>query len=537
MSDKAIIYCRVSSKKQVTEGDGLGSQEFRCLQYAASLGFEVDKIFHEEGFTGEGDFMARPAMRKLLEYLDENSSTNYHVIFDDLKRFARDTLFHFKLKQELSIRGATPICPNFKFENTPEGTFIETLYAAFGQLERQQNQRQVVQRMKARLERGYWVFRTAPVGYMYKSDPAHGRVIAIDPPNAKIVKTALEGFAMGRFPSKRSLLEYFEKNPLVVNGKPLVVHYNLVDRLLTNVFYAGYIEYEKWNIHHLKAQHEGLISLETFDRIQERLLDRPTRMRLAIPSEFHLTQLVDCAHCGHPFTSSRTRGRYKLYFYYSCRQKACRAKLKAILKEVFEAAYLKQLEKMTPSDEVIGLIIEEMKSIFKDEKSVHDEQKSRHDRAILAKEQELKKYVSRACDATSDIVQKTYEEKIEETKLELERLKRGKSKLYTPNIAEVIELAKEFICTTSRGWENRDRLTKIDIHHLLFPRNPRYSVEQGICTTEKPLPHLVCEQIQSGELHMVDFNQSMAKQLLEVFIEWEPTLRRIFPHKKLSRNV
>lgn len=29
---KAVIYCRVSSKKQVREGDGLRSQETRCRE-------------------------------------------------------------------------------------------------------------------------------------------------------------------------------------------------------------------------------------------------------------------------------------------------------------------------------------------------------------------------------------------------------------------------------------------------------------------------------------------------------------------------
>ena len=31
---KAVIYCRVSSTKQTTEGDGLASQETRCREYA-----------------------------------------------------------------------------------------------------------------------------------------------------------------------------------------------------------------------------------------------------------------------------------------------------------------------------------------------------------------------------------------------------------------------------------------------------------------------------------------------------------------------
>ena len=41
MSDKAVIYCRVSSTKQRIEGDGLASQEVRCREYARMKGYDV----------------------------------------------------------------------------------------------------------------------------------------------------------------------------------------------------------------------------------------------------------------------------------------------------------------------------------------------------------------------------------------------------------------------------------------------------------------------------------------------------------------
>ena len=94
------------------------------------------------------------------------SQTRIRCIFDDLKRFARDTEFHIKLRQEFKARGARIECLNFKLEDTPEGKFVETIMAAQGELEREQNRRQVIQKMKARVEKGYWVFHP-PVGYRY----------------------------------------------------------------------------------------------------------------------------------------------------------------------------------------------------------------------------------------------------------------------------------------------------------------------------------------------------------------------------------
>ncbi|MFN4202409.1 MAG: recombinase family protein [Tabrizicola sp.] len=128
-SQAAVIYCRVSSVKQRIEGSGLESQEQRCRAYAEEHGYEVEAVFPDD-VSGGGDFMNRPGMRSMLTYIDAQRGKPYVVIFDDLKRFARDTEFHLKLRREFASRGARIECLNFKFEDTPEGKFIETVIAA-----------------------------------------------------------------------------------------------------------------------------------------------------------------------------------------------------------------------------------------------------------------------------------------------------------------------------------------------------------------------------------------------------------------------
>lgn len=83
---RAVIYCRVSGKKQAIQGAGLDSQEHRCRVYAEQRGYIVDAVFPDD-VTGGGDFMKRPGMVALLSYLDAKPHENYVVIFDDLKRW------------------------------------------------------------------------------------------------------------------------------------------------------------------------------------------------------------------------------------------------------------------------------------------------------------------------------------------------------------------------------------------------------------------------------------------------------------------
>ena len=171
---RAIIYCRVSGKKQKTEGTGLNTQEHRCREHAATKGWQVDAVFPDD-ISGGGDFIKRRGMVALLAYLDaQKDNHNYVMIFDDLKRLARETEFYRKLRRILKERNASVECLNFRIEETPEGKFIETIIAAQGELELDQMGRQNRQKSIARLEQGYWV-ACKTIGYKYVQTKTEGQ--------------------------------------------------------------------------------------------------------------------------------------------------------------------------------------------------------------------------------------------------------------------------------------------------------------------------------------------------------------------------
>jgi len=270
-AQSALIYCRVSSAKQRIEGSGLQSQEKLCRNYAAKHGYHVEMVFPDD-VTGGGDFMERPGMRAMLAYLDAKKGQPYVVIFDDLKRFARDTEFHLKLRRELASRGADVKCLNFEFKDTPEGRFFEIMMAASGEMEREQIARQNRQKSRARVELGYWVFR-APVGYKYVADKQHGgKILVQHEPLASVVREALNGYATGRFASQAEVQRFLEKDPFFPKDlKDGRLRPMTVNRLLKKPVYAGYVEAPTWGVSLRKGQQEGLISFDTFQRIQNNL--------------------------------------------------------------------------------------------------------------------------------------------------------------------------------------------------------------------------------------------------------------------------
>lgn len=46
--------------------------------------------------------MQRPGMVKLLKFLDDHLDERFVVIFDDLRRYARETQYHLILRQEMA---------------------------------------------------------------------------------------------------------------------------------------------------------------------------------------------------------------------------------------------------------------------------------------------------------------------------------------------------------------------------------------------------------------------------------------------------
>src|SRR3546814_3786542 len=62
-NQQAVIYCRVSTKKQAREGNGLGSQETRCREYAKHRGHQVVGVFTDDV---SGKLAQRPGFDDML---------------------------------------------------------------------------------------------------------------------------------------------------------------------------------------------------------------------------------------------------------------------------------------------------------------------------------------------------------------------------------------------------------------------------------------------------------------------------------------
>lgn len=500
----AVIYCRVSGKKQATDGHGLGSQETRCRDYAREKGYTVAAVFTDD-VSGGGDFMKRPGMVKLLRYLDDNPERPHVVIFDDLKRYARDTVFHLKLRQEMALRNAERECLNFRFEDSPEGEFIETVIAAQSQLERQQNSRQVRQKMRARVQNGFWVFR-APVGYRYEKSKAGGKVLVPDEEAAPIIREVLEGFASGRFASQMEIKRYLDCFPGMLYQASEAVHKQRIREILECPLYAGYIEAPKWGIALMKGRHEPLISYETHQRVLARL-HRPegTFVRQDMREDFPLRGLVTCASCERPMTAAWSKGRHCKYPYYFCQTKGCIHAGKSMRKEKIEGEFEALLDHLRPTEEIMAMLRAMVREASDERERSHAGQAASLKAELTEVERRKAQFMERLLATTEAALIPIYEEQVRDLHARKIGLEEKLSAAPRPlaDFSARYRTAFAFVANPRKIWDFGDIKRRRLVPKLLFGGRLPYERNVGYRTGGIAHPFRTLRLIQSGESGMV----------------------------------
>ena len=500
--EKAVIYCRVSSAKQTVRGDGLASQETRCREFAKYKGYEVVEVFRDDT---SGSLTSRPGMQAMLSFLKAQRKEPHAVIIDDISRLARGLMAHFELRVKIGDAGGVLVSPSIEFGEDSDSQLVENLLASVSQHQRQKNGEQTVNRMRARVQNGYWVFQ-APVGYRYERESGHGKLLVRDEPNASILQEALEGYASGRFATQVEVKRFLERQPSFPKDLPNgEIRNQRVYEMLTRVVYAGYVEAPNWGVSLRKGKHEGLISFETFEKIQARLTSTAKApARKDINADFPLRGFILCNDCGKPLTACWSQGKNSKYPYYLCASKGCTSYRKSIKREELEGEFENLLQRLEPSENLFGLV----KAMFKDAWDLRLVQAAQATMALKAKATEVEKQIEvlldRIVDSGNASVIAAYEKRI--TKLEREKAL-AEEKLATGGkprrtLEESFEHALQFLSSPWKIWSNSDLIGKKTVLRLAFLEPLAYCRNQGLRTPNLAFPFKALSEIYSGKCEM-----------------------------------
>ena len=387
-----VIYCRVSSKKQVSDGNGLDSQERKCRNWCSLKGYKVLRVFKEEGVSGGKK--DRPAFNRMLDFLTQLKEPCI-VLVEDLNRWARETINHFLLKQQIMALGHSLQSVNMTLEDTEESELMETMSASISQYERKKNAKRAKTCMQENAKQGFWILAT-PIGYQRKRVNKRVHCIRLEP-TASYIEEALEGFASGKFLTQKDVLNFLKDKDLRnFNDKPIKVSFNTVKTILENKKYTSIFPYEKWDIAEQQWAIEPIISIQTYTKIQERLHKKKNvlkeRKYVMDDMTFPLRRWVRCANCGKPLTGSKSRNKLGNYYpYYHCRNKDCSMKGKGIREKDIHQEFEALLKSITPQNQLIELTRALIEEKCNNENKVWKQNKKQLEADIKAKIEEQQK--------------------------------------------------------------------------------------------------------------------------------------------------
>jgi len=246
----AAIYIRVSTEDQALHGFSLAGQEDALKNYCSALGYDVYKMYRDEGKSAK-DIKHRPAMQELLS--DAENKKFSSIFIYKLDRFSRSLKDLILTIEKLKEWGIDFVSLQDRIETaSASGKLMFHIISAFAEFERNIIGERTTFGMQRKSKEGGFVNKP-PFGYKMIE-----KSLEFDPESATQVRQIFEEYLLGDL----SLNKLAKKHGFSVNG---------LKKALSNTSYLGEVKFAgEVN----KGSHKALIEQELFDKVQYRLKNK-----------------------------------------------------------------------------------------------------------------------------------------------------------------------------------------------------------------------------------------------------------------------
>jgi DNA invertase Pin-like site-specific DNA recombinase len=270
------ICCAVYTRKSTEEGldqnfNSLDAQRDACDNYIASQKSEgwlmLRDRYDDGGFSGGN--MDRPGLKRLLE--DVRSGLIDTIVVYKIDRLSRSLADFAKLVELFDQHKVTFVSVTQAFNTTTSmGRLTLNILLSFAQFERELSGERVRDKISASRQRGIWMGGMPPLGY----DVLDRQLIA-NPVEAPLVVEMFSRFAA--VPSMATLVRDLRARGVTskswttakgIKRKGKLIDKGYVYKIFNNPVYIGIAAYKGT---HYPGEHQGIVSQEIWDRVQEHL--------------------------------------------------------------------------------------------------------------------------------------------------------------------------------------------------------------------------------------------------------------------------
>ena len=245
----AAIYVRVSTQDQVQHGFSLDAQQESLINYAKALGYEIYKIYRDEGKSGK-DMKHRSEMMQMLKDAEEKKFSAIFIY--KLDRFSRSLKDLILTIDQLKEWGIDFVSLQDKIETaSATGKLMFQIIGAFAEFERNVIGDRTKFTMGRKAREGGFITK-APKGYQLVNKKL---ILGEDPDQ---IKRIFEEFLN----SEISLTQLAKKNNLTTAG---------IKKLLQNTTYLGKVKFAHQES---QGQHPVLVSKQLFEQVQSKMKEK-----------------------------------------------------------------------------------------------------------------------------------------------------------------------------------------------------------------------------------------------------------------------
>ena len=311
--EKVAAYCRVSTDSK----DQLNSYHTQIGYYtnfiAQHPGWELVDIYADEGITGTS-LEKRDEFKRMLA--DCRSGKITRILVKSVSRFARNTLELIETTRGLKDLGVVVVFEEQGIDTAQMlGEMQLTLLAMAAQEESTSISKNMRWSIQKRMDAGTYLGNTAPYGYRLEDGQ-----LKIEETEATVVRRIFE-MRLSGMGQVAITQELNRKRIQPRDGKPWTVY--RVRYILSNERYIGDSLFQKKYIadplshksvrnhgerdqYYIHNTHEGIISRETFQKVQESFQSRTSPQK----KKPHLfVHRIQCPQCGCHYRYIRSSGK------------------------------------------------------------------------------------------------------------------------------------------------------------------------------------------------------------------------------------
>ena len=467
--NNAVIYCRVSTKEQVEEGNSLVSQQKLCSEYAFKNGFTLLKIFIEEGESAKN--ANRPELKNLLNFCTDRKNKITAVIVYKLDRISRNTHDYSQIRIMLKRHNVEIKSVTEFFEDTPAGRFMENIIANVAQFDNDVRIERCIGGMREAMHEGRYVWR-APKGY--SNARVDGKMNIVPNKEAKIIQALFKRVAENTASSEEIRKAFINHGLASRNNTP--ISKSRFHSILKHEAYKGWIV--KLGERH-KGSYTPLVDEAIFEHVQLVLKGRSKKTigyKVQNP-DFPLRRFVNHPD-GNKLTGAWSKGRSKKYAYYQFQ-----GNHKSFPKGWLEQKFINFLNQFALNQNQLELFMRAAIENYKAQIMESQEQQKK-----------LWKGVEEVKLSKRQLVEKNLKNLIDDPTF-TEHLKYLDEKLYDLNkqllsapindndLIDVVEFAKHYLSNPGGIWNKLDLEAKFCLQRFNFPSGVTF--DGKIFRTEK----------------------------------------------------